>query len=403
MNLSYFEAPLFGTMWRRRTRRFPLGGELKARRGGLAYRSSASPVPLSELETALLCFSAAGVTGVTVEETRHLMGHLTVIGRTAGSPCASLPMHLFFTDDSGVYYYKTPTFEEVVPKKRVRITSPEDYRIIVKDFKAHTVKLKDGRLDIPRDAIGSAFESMVNLPGTTLFIPIADVTREYINLLLTGIAQFRWQLWDEVADQPAGVDKWIDTGFLNGPKMTIFQYDNMLPWVCNLEAGMAMQNLILAATAMGLGSFPMHTIDLPMVMRCLGVRFEAVKGGGYPQASPNPVGIDGLLEGLCPPYKTVEEAVEAVVELKWGRRGIYSAAGYNIPYHKIYDDIIEIAKSYCQYVYTQYGRLPKYCDAMFIPLLVQVHHLDLGFYEKFFAEYLSDADHGHMEMWHQKQ
>ena len=400
MSSVEFDAPLFSTMFRRRTRRFPVGGQLRAKRGGLAYRSEEEPFPLSDLETAFLCFAAMGTTGVTVEEIRHLMGHLTVIGRTTGSPCASLTMHLFFTNDSGVYYYRNPDFERVVPKKRVRIASPEDRHLILEDYENNVVKLQDARLDIPREAIGSAFESMVSLPGTTLFIPIVDTTREYINLLLTGIAQFKWQLWDEVEDQPAGVDRWIRDGFLDGPKMTVSQYDNMLPWICNLEAGMAMQNLMLAATAMGLGSFAMHTIDLSTVMRCLGMRFEASDSAVFPQATPNPVGIDNVLEGYCPPYRAVEKAVDEIAELKWGERGIYGPNGYDIPYPKMYDDIVEIAKSFCGYLYDKYSRFPKYRDAMFIPVLLQVHHLDMGFYDRFFPEYLSEEDRAHRSTWH---
>ena len=45
-----FDAPLFDTMFRRRTKRFPLGGELPARRAGLAYKSAEPPVSLSETE-----------------------------------------------------------------------------------------------------------------------------------------------------------------------------------------------------------------------------------------------------------------------------------------------------------------------------------------------------------------
>jgi len=51
------------------------------KRAGLGYKSKEKPVPLNELETAILCFAASGMTGVTVEEIRHLLGHLTVIGR----------------------------------------------------------------------------------------------------------------------------------------------------------------------------------------------------------------------------------------------------------------------------------------------------------------------------------
>jgi len=395
-----FDAPLFETMYRRRTRRFPKGGKLLSRRAGLNYSSKEQPVPLNGLETALLCFAATGITGVTVEEIRHLLGHLTVIGRTTASPCASLTLHLFFTNDEGVFYYKTDTTEEIIPKKRVRISTLEDRKKIREDYEKNTIKLKDGRLDIPREAIGSAFESMVNLPGTTLFAPIADTTREYINLLFTGLAQFRWQLWDEVKNQPAGVGKWIDDGFLDGSRMTIAQYDAMLPWLCNLEAGMAMQNLSLAATAMGLGSFMMHTIDLPTVMRSLNMRFEQIKTETSPQATANPVGIDGILEGYCPPYRTIEKAIEEIADMKWGTEGIYGEKGYSLPKPNMYETIVEITKSYCSYVYETYGRIPKYHDAMFIPILAQIHHLDIGFYEKFFPEYLDEMDKAHMPRWH---
>lgn len=398
-----FDVPLFETMYRRRTRRFPQGGKLLSRRAGLNYNSKEQPIPLSELETAILCFATSGITGVTVEEIRHLLGHLTVIGRTAASPCASLTLHLFFSNDEGVFYYKTDCTDEIIPKKRVRTKTLEDRKEILEDYKKNTTKLKDGRIDIPRDVIGSAFESMVNLPGTTLFIPIADTTREYINLLFTGLAQFRWQLWDEVKNQPAGVGKWIDDGFLNGNRMTITQYESMLPWLCNLEAGMAMQNLSLAATAMGLGSFMMHTIDLPTVMRSLNMHFEQLEREPFPQATVNPVGIDGILEGYCPPYRTVEEAVEEIAAKKWGSEGIYGKKGYDLPKPKIYESIVEITKSYCSYVYETYGRIPKYHDAMFIPILAQIHHLDTGFYEKFFPEYLDEMDKAHMSTWHSER
>jgi len=395
-----FDAPLFRTMYRRRTRRFPLGGKLPSRVGRLAYDSKEEPVPLNELETAILCFSASGKTGVTVEEIRHLMGHLTVTGRTAASPCASLTLHLFFTNDDGVFYYKTAPSERVVPKKRVRIETLKDRGKILEDYRKNLIKLKDGRLEIPREAIGSAFQSLVNLPGTTLFIPIADTTREYINMLLTGLVQFKWQLWDEVKDQPAGVSEWIDNGYLDGDRVTIAYYDSMLPWICNIEAGIAMQNMSLAATAMGLGSFTMHTVDLPTAMRLLGMRFEEVKGRGFPQATPNPVGIDGILEGYCPPYRDVEKAVDEIAAMKWGPEGIYGPKGYDLPKAKAYDDLVEITKSYCKYVYETYGRFPKYRDAMFIPILMQIHHLDIGFYDKFFPEHLDEMDRTHMQIWH---
>ena len=394
-----FDRPLFQTMFTRRTRRFPLGGRLPSRRGRLQYDSTKEPLALTEEETAFLCFAASGITGVTVEEIRHLLGHLTVTGRTAASPCASLTLHLFFTNDEGVYYYKACETEEIVPAQRVRIKTPGDREKILTDYRNNVQKLKEGRIDIPRDAIGSAFESMVNLPGTTLFMPVADTTREYINLLFTGLAQFRWQMWDETADRPAGVGKWIESGFLDGPRMTIAAYEEMLPWLCNLEAGMAMQNLSLAATAMGLGSFMMHTIDLFTVMKALGMRFEEKKGGGT-KGDPNPVGIDGVLEGCCPPYHDIDGAVSRIADLKWGGDGIYAPMGLDLPVPGFYDEIVAATKAFCGYVYDTYGRMPKGQKAMFIPILAQIHHLDNGFYEKYLPAYLSKEDRDHFRTWH---
>jgi len=233
-------------------------------------------------------------------------------------------------------------------------------------------------------------------------MPVADTTREYINLLTTGIAQFRWRLWDEVTETPAGVDKWIKTGLLNGEKMTIASYDAILPWVCNLEAGMVLQNMSLVAHAMGLGSFMMHTVDFATVQRLMGFRWESVKGRGYPQATPNPVGIDGVLEGFCPPYKDVDEAVDEIIERKWGPNGIYGPKGYNLPVPKWYGEMVEAVKAYLNYVYDNYGRLPKYGNAMFLPALFQVHHIDLDYYKKYFPEYVTKTDEKHMETWHRE-
>jgi len=46
-----------------------------------------------------------------------------------------------------------------------------------------------------------------------------------------------------------------------------------------------------------------------------------------PSTQPNPVGIDGVLEGLCPPYvASMNDAVDAVVADKYGPQGTYGDA-----------------------------------------------------------------------------
>ena len=389
-------------MFTRRTKRFPLGGELLARRGHLSYKSSEPPIGLSDTETALLCFSGVGVTGVTTEEIRHLLGHLTVIGRTSATPCASLTLHLFFTNDDGVYYYRPKKFGEIVPSEKVRIATKADRIKVLQDYQDNLVKLRDGRLPIPRDAIGAAFVDMVNTPGTTVFMPVADTTQEYINMLLTGIAQFKWRMWDEVTNKPAGVSKWVRNGLLNGEKMTISNYDAILPWLCNLEAGIALQNMMLAAQGMGIGGFVMHTVDFGILMKTMNFRLERVKGRGYPQATPNPVGIDKVIEGYCPPYKDIDRAVDEIVAMKWGAKGIYGPEGYSLPVPKEYPDMVDAVKAFLNYVYEKYGRLPKYSNAMYFPALLQAHHIDLGYYTQYYPEYVTEAEKSHMAVWHKQ-
>jgi hypothetical protein len=112
------------------------------------------------------------------------------------------------------------------------------------------------------------------------------------------------------------------------------------------------------------------------------------------------VGIDGVLEGFCPPFKSLEQAVDEIATLKWGPEGIYGKKGYDLPRPGFYDSITDVVKAYCTYVYETYGRFPKYSDAMFVPILAQIHHLDMSFYQTLLPEYLNDADSKHVSEWH---
>jgi hypothetical protein len=58
-------------------------------------------------------------------------------------------------------------------------------------------------------------------------------------------------------------------------------------------------------------------------------------------------------------------------------------------------------KAFCTYVYESYGRFPVYFDTMTIPMWLQVHHLDIDFYDKFFPpEVIAEAQRNHMAEWH---
>ena len=83
--------PLVQGLFGRRSRRFGFGMEIPG--GPLAYKSLHEPVPLSDLELALLVAAATGVTGwnfgipFTINESDRLSDYsLRLTGRTIPSP-----------------------------------------------------------------------------------------------------------------------------------------------------------------------------------------------------------------------------------------------------------------------------------------------------------------------------
>jgi len=73
-----FQYPLLQAIAHRRTRRFGLGYELPS--GALKYKSEKEPVPLTELETALLCWAGHGVNGVILADYQTNLGANSTMG-----------------------------------------------------------------------------------------------------------------------------------------------------------------------------------------------------------------------------------------------------------------------------------------------------------------------------------
>src|ERR671917_1471077 len=124
--------PLLEALYGRRSRRFALGGEIPD--GPLAYRSQHEPLPLTELERLLVLSAMGGTTGWHYSITRnaHYAPHASnyagaAAGRTFPSAAGFHTAELFFTDDSGVYFFPTrdagalvdPADEEITPELMV--------------------------------------------------------------------------------------------------------------------------------------------------------------------------------------------------------------------------------------------------------------------------------------------
>ena len=139
----------------------------------------------------------------------------------------------------------------------------------------------------------------------------------------------------------------------------------------------------------------------------LGFRFVTGKDG-----MPTPVGKDGYIEGLCPPYLNMDKAVDRVIDLKFGPGGLFSKDySGQVPWRersiptripKCSQEEVACTKDYCNYIYETYKRFPATVDAIQIPVTTSVHHLDIDFYDKFYPEEAVSKEHrSHMKVWHQ--
>ncbi len=423
---SFFEA-----ITNRRSRRVSLGSEVPG--GPTKYKSGRPPVPLDEIEEAMLVLAATGITGIlladlpTQDDRGRDCGANTLIsfkGLAYPSPCASHDTRLIYWNDEATYIVKP----ELVTAEKVReYVDLDDREKLLRAFRACRVKLFDGRPEYPH-----TYPTMLpfniwssDIAGSTIFLPVADVTFEFINvlLLMCGWADGGMYFIDDVhGNRPAGCERWAQEGLLNSRLAVPL---SAMGNVSAIEAGFIMQNLVLAEQAMGLGGW-IHAHPAALVLlggtplaKGLGFRFISPKvgrptrGAGF-GAAPSPVGLDGHLEPYCPPYyPNMDAAVDAVVATKFGPKGIFTSGseepspfrGHNeflagMPPHS--DKLVQCVKDICNYIYETFGKFPHHVDAVTTPgSWVQAHHLDLDFYDKFYQEgAYAEIQRDHMDIWH---
>lgn len=432
--------PLFNALFNRRSRRISKGiKEIKA--GSLTYTSTKEPEPLTPLEEAML-IAATGVTGVTMpdmpfetEEGKPLVGTpmLEARGRAASSPDNAQSTHFFLVNDSGTYLLQQP--QNVDPYPWEGGVTPEK---LIAFAEASKVKVLDQRLDMPRQypCYLGRNRYVSNLPGTTVLVPVVDLTRQYINGIMFLLTQDDGHRPTPIDDwffyQPAGVKKWVKNGFLNNDLKLPIGYLNTFR--IHVEAELLLQNLLLAIQAMGLGGWVHAAFAGPVLLgdpeyakygRGLGFRYDTPKKNllrtvtrpitPLPAWRPNPVGLDGKLEGYCPPYyPDMDAAIDALLQRKYSKDGIYGDAKHfgdvfkpplaerfidEVPH---YDErVVQVAKDVCNYIYRRYGRFPAHVDAMFVPgIWVQAHHLDLDYYDQLYSHGYSQSQADHDRLWH---
>jgi hypothetical protein len=414
--------------------------------GPLAYESRHSAMRLSEEEEALLAFAACGITG-------HALGDLAygsggggeimagLLGRTSGSGDAIHTVSVFVINPDGTYLLRRPRdFEPAEIPELVELSRSGRFAEL---YRRSRILIKTGRETPP---LSNFFNLRVNRwslydPAATYILPVNELTLLYINGVLEIFKEENGGfIVDERAGyRPAGIRTFARSrgGHLDDDPMaehtfTIQQLETLVTEFVTAEQGMVLQNLALMTQAIGLGGFPhwaahpygwleavgFRTTRIPAtrylgmgwLLRTLAPLVRAVPGVTYAQ------GLEhegrALLAPYCPPYHaSMDAAVRAVVDLKYGGAGVFGG-GARFSAWREPARIVDAAEgpgeaavaatiAYCTYVFERYGRFPAYQPPFRTVLGFQANHLDLDFYERFYeAEALGETQRRHMSRWH---
>jgi len=411
-----WEYPLFEALFGRRSRRFGLGFEIPE--GPYRYKSQQAPLPLAESEEALLVAAGVGFSGIALWDQSRPLPYRGGEGRTFPSTSRGRRTALFFTNDQGVF-----VIDPAAPAAaRLReVDAPGERDRVLSLYRGHRKTLRDVRLDIARRVppLSGHNLSVSNMPGSTLFIPVCDVSAAFIGL----IAQFvdpRLERFaakggpganivdDRHGFRPAGTERWLGSGFLDEHNaVTLSHLERQACYYMFSEPAVICQNIFLATEALGIGGW-MHCGFLSReVFAALGFRTVVPRGG--PLLS-HPVGLDGVFEAYCPPYfPSMDAAVDTLlVPFLRGSASkpdhapyLMANAEHRLGAVEISEEGIACTKAVCNYIYETYGRFPGSLDAMHLMWLMQAHHLDTGFYDKYFRAGAYGPTHAeHLATWH---
>jgi hypothetical protein len=419
-----FEYPLMQAIFGRRSRRFGLGMEIPS--GPLAFKSRSKPYPLSELEQALLVAAGTGVSGWNFgvpfapnQPAAHPTFTQRFTGRTFPTASGIGTPVLFYTDDKGTYL--TNTRDSQPSQLRELNEIEDDMERILTVCRAHTVQLSTARLDLP-SAPPHLLDNnawMANAPGSTLFMPVGNASEQLLGAL-AGAVGIGYMVMDDQAKRPAGnLSPFIRSGLLDEAKKFPLSglEQNLYEANCAELAFMA-HNIVLTMQAMGLGGLYYTGLNRFSILGAFAQ--DGIKGLGFRFVKderwdvPNPVGLDGLYESLCPPYyPDMRAAVQAFVARKFGPGGAYDPKTPGpwkrsaevkrsvIPYSEEFVDCLgEIA----QYIYDKNGKFPSTFSTIVLPGFVQALHIDTEYYDKHFqpGAYL-ETHTTHMQRWHEQE
>src|SRR3712207_3494182 len=189
--------PLLDALTERRSRRFGKGMSLNG--GPLAYTTLFRSQPLSLEEEAALAFAGCGITGFALADLPYESGDVPeagggnimthFVGRTVASGDAMHNITLFVINDEGVWMLKRP---QDYPRGEIAVLSQaaREHQL-VELYEKSRVQIAKGRHDVPRELpfVAPFNKWATNLPATTYFLPVAECSALYINILLSAFGE----------------------------------------------------------------------------------------------------------------------------------------------------------------------------------------------------------------------
>lgn len=428
----------------RRSRRFGLGMAMES--GPMAFRSRHPGLPLTEGEEALLVFAAAGVTGPALGDLVYERGQGGTIlaglnGRTVPSGDAIQTCGLIVLNPEATYYVRRP---RDMPAEEVReLVALAESGDPVEAYRRARVRIGDGSGRPPVEPFFNLDCNRWSLydPAATYLLPVADLTVLYINALLEVFNEENglYPLDERAWFRPAGVKRFARSrgGHLvddlrRERALTIQQLEALVGELAAAEMGMMLQNVGLMTQALGLGGFTHWAAHPYGWFQRLGFRMASLPASRYlglnrvlrllarlfrrDQPVPYVLGLEAggepLLRPHCPPYfGSMEEAVLAVVDSKWGPEGIFRGGADRGAWSDPdgvagaapgpSEAAVAATVAYCEYVHGRYGRFPAYRPPLRTLLGFQANHVDVEFYDRFYRpEALTDAQRSHFRDWH---
>lgn len=402
----------------RRSRRFFMGADIPD--GVFAFKSRHDPMPLSELEKLLVvtaCGSNSGWHNMIYRAARyapHISNYAGAAGgRTFPSAAGFHTSKTFFTDDEGIYVLEARDASAFADRKP---DGTLDFDDVLSSVKRHVKKLSDTRLMLPSEPpyVEAHNTWVANQPGTLLVIPVGDLA-QHVLLGICYLLQNGQVLTDDVNGRPIpGLEKFSDIADVNAVwPISFFEQWSMAE--LTVELGTSCYAGTLMLQAMGLGGWMYNGLDPFSVLGAN--RDKGVPGLGFRSDTdarwpyPNPTGLDGVMEGFCPPhYADMRAAVEAVTERKFGPGGPFNAETPGPWKHSVKvrsaaqvhsEEFRECVALQAQYIFDTFGKFPGTVPSIFTIMYLQAHHLDLEFYNEFYQAGGYLRTHAeHMDKWH---